>query len=116
MNIANSLVVAAALAILPLPIFAKELTGSALVEALSGRSFSCDAEGKPMTITFGKAKKNGSVNYRGKLNGRSFSSSYKMDKSGRYRNGGRLREVHRTGKGKVTILSKDLPTAVCTVK
>lgn len=116
MKRALSLTTAAALILLPLTASAKELTGPALVDALSGKSFDCAADGKPMQITFGKAKKNGSVNYRGKFGGRPFSASYKMDKNGRYTQKGRPRAFHSTGKGQISIISKDLPKADCTVK
>ncbi|MDQ2094850.1 hypothetical protein [Rhodalgimonas zhirmunskyi] len=101
--------------ILASPALADELTGAALVSALSGKSFSCTAEGKKMTMQFAQAKKNGSVSYKGVWGGRSFKSEYRLSKKGRYSNQGRGRKISTDGKGHFVFTGAGVPKAVCVV-
>ena len=99
--------------ILANPASAGELTGAALVSALSGKSFVCDAEGKKMTIQFATAKKDGAVKYSGKFGGRGFKSEYRLNKKGRYTNQGRSRKISTDGKGQIVFTGAGVPKAVC---
>lgn len=90
-----------------------ELLGDELVAAVSGKSFTCTAGGAPMTITFSQANAKGTVSYKGRWKGRDFSSSYKLNRKGKYAGNGRTRKFARNAKGQLVISGGDVPHAYC---
>ncbi|WP_353402809.1 hypothetical protein [Pseudophaeobacter arcticus] len=92
------------------------LTGDTLVKSLSGKSFSCMADGAPMSIAFSVATKNGHVSYSGIWKGKSFKSKYKLTRKGTYTQGGRSRTFSSSSNGQLIISGSGVPDAFCTLQ
>lgn len=90
------------------------LKGEELVQALSGKSFSCMAEGSPMSIKFSVANKNGYVSYSGNWKGNNFRAKYKLSRQGTYTQSGKSRTVTKARNGQIILSGSGVPTATCT--
>ena len=98
------------------PLHAKQLSAPDALQLLSGKSLSCDADGNPVKLKFGKANaKKGRIAFKGKFRGRSISSGYKTNKQGMLVNAstGKARSVSVDAKGRITIKGKGVPDTVC---
>lgn len=97
------------------PLHAKQLSAPDALQLLSGKNLSCEADGSPVKLKFGKANAKGRIKFTGKFRGRSISNGYKTNKKGMLVNAstGKARSVSVDAEGRITIKGKGVPDTVC---